>query len=228
MTPMRATLTAVRQFLVGFLVASLGLVLIAQQTVLVGGTVTVTGTVNVGNGSTTDTDDGTIAGGQSTVALVAAVPYAFDGSNNVRLRAATAAPITGTVALATRPILPNPTTVEYLWTTAQTDDAVVTIAGGAVVVVTQIQCTVDQATTVGVAVRIGFGASTIPTAPTDGNAVAAIIARHAGMVPGSGISRGDGSGIVGIGADGEDLRITTGAATGGGASCVISYYSPVS
>jgi hypothetical protein len=45
------------------------------------------------------------------------------------------------------------------------------------------------------------------------------------MVPGSGLSRGDGSGILGVGADGEDLRITAEAPTSGSASLVVSYYT---
>lgn len=42
--------------------------------------------VAVANGSATDTEDGDIAAGQSSVALVAALPYKYNGTSNVRLR----------------------------------------------------------------------------------------------------------------------------------------------
>ena len=119
---------------------------------------------------------------------------------------------------------PNIISVEYLWTTAQTNDAIVTVGAGAKVVVTQVQVTIDEATTVGVGFRIGFG-DTLPSAPTDGTAVAGYIASHRGLVPGAGLSRGDGGGILGVGADGENLSITAEAPTSGSASAVISYFT---
>jgi hypothetical protein len=48
---------------------------------------------------------------------------------------------------------------------------------------------------------------------------------HPGIPGGGGISRGDGSGILGIGADGEELRITSDAATGGVMDVVVSYFT---
>lgn len=120
---------------------------------------------------------------------------------------------------------PNIQTIEYLWTTAQTDDAIVTVSTGSKIVVTRISVTLDEATTVGVGFRIGFGTSTLPTLATDGIAVAGILLSHPGMVPGGGITVGDGSGILGVGADDEDLRITTDVATGGAGRAYISYYT---
>ena len=120
---------------------------------------------------------------------------------------------------------PNIITVEYLWTTAQTDDAVVTISTGSKIVVTQLQVTIDEARTVGVGFRVGFATSTLPTPPTDGNAVAGYLASHRGLVPGAVLTRGDGSGMLGVGADNEDLRITAEAPTSGSASLVVSYYT---
>lgn len=120
---------------------------------------------------------------------------------------------------------PNVITTEYLWTSAQTNDAIVTVSAGAKIVVTQIQVVVDEATTVGVGFRIGFATATLPTAPTDGNAAAGYLAGHTGMVPGSIYTRGDGSGILGVGADDEDLRITAEAPTSGEARAYISYYT---
>ena len=100
----------------------------------------------------------------------------------------------------------------------QTNVAVVTQGSGGKIVVTQVQFTCDNANTVDVGFRVGFGAATTPT--TTG-----VVASHPGVAPGSGISRGDGSGILGIGADGEDLRITSEAATGGSARVLVSYYT---
>lgn len=120
---------------------------------------------------------------------------------------------------------PNATTIEYRWTTAQTDDALVTVSAGTKIVVTRVTVTVDEATTVGVGFRLGFGTSTLATLATDGNTAAGIIASHGGLVPGGGITVGDGSGILAIGADNEDLRITTDAATSGDGRCYITYYT---
>lgn len=120
---------------------------------------------------------------------------------------------------------PNIVTTEYMWTTAQTNDAIVTISSGLKIVVTQIQVLLSDAATVAVAMRIGFATATLATAPTDGTAVVGAVASHPGMVPGSIYTRGDGSGILGIGADDEDLRITAGAPTSGEARALISYYT---
>lgn len=113
---------------------------------------------------------------------------------------------------------PNVVTLEAAYTTAQTDAAIVTIATGLKIVVTQIQAVTDEATTVGVGLRVGFGATTTPT--TTG-----VILTHPGMVPGAGISRGDGSGILGVGADNEDLRITSEVPTSGSLRILVSYFT---
>jgi len=119
---------------------------------------------------------------------------------------------------------PNATTLEYRWTTAQTD-SVVLVSTGTKIVVTRVTVTIDEATTVGVGFRLGFGTSALSTLPTDGNTGSAIIASHQGLIPGGGITIGDGSGILGIGADDEDLRITTDAATSGDGRLCVTYYT---
>ena len=56
----------------------------------------------------------------------------------------------------------------------------------------------------------------MPTLPTTGSdAVEDIICYHPGLVPGTGIQIGDGSGIIGVGGDGSELRITCDAPTSG-------------
>lgn len=114
---------------------------------------------------------------------------------------------------------PNIVTVRLQFTAVQTNVAVVTVAGGLKIVVTGFQVTVDNTTTVFPSILLGFGATTTPT--TTG-----VIGAHGGVPAGGGFGRGDGSGILGIGADGEDLRITTsGTVTGNGVELVVTYYT---
>ena len=113
---------------------------------------------------------------------------------------------------------PNVVTIEAAYTAAQTDAAIVTIATGLKIVVTQIQMTADNANTVDVGFRVGFGTANTPT--TTG-----VILTHPGVAAGSGISRGDGSGILGVGADNEDLRITSEVPTTGSIRILVSYFT---
>ena len=115
---------------------------------------------------------------------------------------------------------PNIVTTRTQFTTAQTDASLVgTINAGTKVVVTGFQVTLDNASTVFPSVRIGFGATNTPTGT-------GVIGAHGGLPAGGGFGRGDGSGIIGIGADGEELRITTvGTATGNGVEVVVTYYT---
>lgn len=117
---------------------------------------------------------------------------------------------------------PNIITAESRFTAVQNDTAIVTVGAGTKIVVTQIMVTVDEAVTVGVNVRIGFGTATLPA---QGTGVNGILFRHEGMVPGGGAVRGDGSGILGIGADNEDLRVTCETPTSGALSVVVSYFT---
>lgn len=113
---------------------------------------------------------------------------------------------------------PNVKTTRLQFTAAQTDTAIVTVASGLKIVVTAFQVTLDNASTGFPLVRIGFGTANTPTG-------AGVIGAHGGVPAGGGFGRGDGSGIIGIGADGEDLRITTvGAATGNGVEVVVTWY----
>ena len=114
---------------------------------------------------------------------------------------------------------PNVQTIRLQFTAAQTDVAIITVGAGAKIVVTALQVTLDNASTVFPSCRIGFGTANTPT--TSG-----VIAAHGGIPAGGGFSRGDGSGIIGVGADNEDLRITTvGTATGNGVEVIVTYYT---
>lgn len=113
---------------------------------------------------------------------------------------------------------PNVVTIEAAYTAAQTDTAIVTIGAGLKIVVTQAALICANTNTVDVAARVGFGTANTPT--TTG-----VVLTHPGIPAGSGYSRGDGAGILGIGADNEDLRITCGVPTTGSVRVLVSYYT---
>jgi fibronectin-binding autotransporter adhesin len=121
---------------------------------------------------------------------------------------------------------PNIQTSTYIWTGATTDDPVIPVVGsGHKIAVTRLSVFLDEATTVGVGVRAGFGASNVPALGSAGaDGVAGILFYHPGMVPGSGANIGDGGAVIGIGGDGEDLRLTAEATTGGTGSISVSWY----
>lgn len=113
---------------------------------------------------------------------------------------------------------PNIVTIEASYTAAQTNAAIVSVSAGTKIVVTQLQVTADNANTVDTGFRVGFATATTPT--TTG-----VVGTHPGLARGSVYSRGDGSGIIGVGADDEDLRITSEVPTGGSIRVLVSYYT---
>lgn len=120
---------------------------------------------------------------------------------------------------------PNVVTREYMATGAQTNDAIVTVDSTLKIVVTAIEAMVDNATTVDVGVRIGFGATVVPAEPADGATVDGIVLSHPGIAAGSGVVRGTGAGILGVGAADADLRITSEVPTTGKLRVLVSYYT---
>jgi hypothetical protein len=113
---------------------------------------------------------------------------------------------------------PNVITIEAAYTAAQTDTALVTISTGSKIVVTQVQVIADAANTVKPQARVGFGTANTPT--TTG-----VVLTHPGIPAGGGVSRGNGSGIIGIGADNEDLRVTCAVPTTGSLRVIATYYT---
>ena len=113
---------------------------------------------------------------------------------------------------------PNIITLEAAYTAAQTDASIITVSAGTKIVVTAIDVVCDNANTVAVAVRVGFGTTTTPT--TTG-----VVLTHPGVAAGSGISRGNGGGMLGVGADDADLRITCGVPTTGSIRVLVTYYT---
>ena len=121
---------------------------------------------------------------------------------------------------------PNIITREYYTTAVQTNDPIIdSIGAGAKIVVTLIDAICDNANTVDVKVRIGFGTASVPAEPASGASVAGVVLAHSGIAPGSGVVRGSGAGMVGVGADGEELRITNEVPTGGSLKVTVSYYT---
>ena len=110
---------------------------------------------------------------------------------------------------------PNTTTVRANYTAAQTNTAIASTSEK--IVVTRCSVTLDNATTVDVQCRIGFGTATTPT--TTG-----VILSHPGIAAGSGVVEGSGAGILGVGAAGEDVRITCEVPTTGSLDVVLTYY----
>lgn len=122
---------------------------------------------------------------------------------------------------------PNIITATYNTTAAGTDDPVIAVVGsGTKIAVTRVQVTLDEACTVGVAVRMGFGAANVPAlGASQADGVAGILCYHPGLVPGGGLIVGNGGGILGVGGDGEDLRITNEVPTGGTLGVTVSYFT---
>ena len=119
---------------------------------------------------------------------------------------------------------PNVVTRSARNTAAQTDTALVTVAGGLKIVVTRVEVTNANDSTVDVDFEVGFGASTVPAAAA-GAGVAGMIADFQGCPPGGGMQSGTGAGILGIGADGEDLRYSNTVPTTGSCTVTVSYYT---
>lgn len=103
---------------------------------------------------------------------------------------------------------------------AQTDTALVTITTGQKIVVTGILVTADNANSVDVAVRVGFGTANTPA----NDASSGMIASHPGVPAGGGLAWGNGGGILGVGADNADLRLTCEVPTGGSIDVNAIYY----
>lgn len=106
---------------------------------------------------------------------------------------------------------------------AQTDASIVgTINSGTKVVVTRLSIYCDNANTGDTSVKIGFGASTLPSSVETG---ANGIIFEGSFDGGAGITIGDGSGIIAIGADGEELRVTSADPAGGNLNISFSYFT---
>jgi hypothetical protein len=106
---------------------------------------------------------------------------------------------------------------------AQTDAALVgSISSGTKVVLTRLSVICDNANTGDCAITIGFGATNVPT-PSLAGVTGGIV--NGSFDGGAGITIGDGSGIIAVGGDGEELRITCSDPAGGNIRISYSYYT---
>ena len=104
---------------------------------------------------------------------------------------------------------------------AQTDtDIIGAVSPGTKLVVTWLTVTVDEDTTAGTQCRIGFGTTNTPALDAAG-----VIMSHSGIAPGSGVATGNGAGIIGVGADGAELRVTCEDPAGGALDITVGYFT---
>lgn len=113
---------------------------------------------------------------------------------------------------------PNIVTVAAEYTSAQTNTAIVTISTGSKIVVTACEVTLSNANTVNTGWYVGLATATTPT-------TSQVLNTHPKGAAGSGVMVGNGSGIIGMGADNEDIRITSDAPTTGALRVRISYFT---
>lgn len=111
----------------------------------------------------------------------------------------------------------NAITTRTNYTGAQTNAALITVATGTRILLTRCCVLADNANSVDVQVRVGFAAVTTPTG-------VGVVLSHPGIAAGSGVVEGNGAGVLGVGADGEDLRITSEVPTGGSIDVVTTHY----
>jgi hypothetical protein len=108
-------------------------------------------------------------------------------------------------------------------TSAQTDASLTgAIGSGMKVVVTQLCVKADPANSGAFNVRVGFGAATVPASAE--TAVVGLL-MDGEFDPGMGHQVGNGSGIIGVGADGEELRIDCEDPGAGNVFVSLSYYT---
>jgi len=109
-------------------------------------------------------------------------------------------------------------TIRQNFTTSQTNAALLSVATGRVLVVTGVSVSSDNGTAADVPVLLGFGVTATPTGT-------GVFFAHPGIAPGGHVERGSGSGILGVGADGEDIRLTSGTPSLGSIDVVLTAFS---
>jgi hypothetical protein len=112
---------------------------------------------------------------------------------------------------------PNVISLLTNYTSAQTDAALITVGTGNKIVVTRCSVMAANSNTVDTVVRVGFGSASTP-------ATTSVIYSHPGLASAQIHVEGNGGGILGMGTDGQDLRITSSVPTGGSIDIVVSYY----
>ena len=106
---------------------------------------------------------------------------------------------------------------------AQTNAAIVTVSGGTKIVVTRLSVIADADNTGTPSCVVGFAAATLATPGTTGGA--GLLMQSNGLIAGGGFTIGNGSGIIGVGADGEDLRYSCQDPAGGAITIAVTYFT---
>lgn len=106
---------------------------------------------------------------------------------------------------------------------AQTNAALITVSAGTKIGVTRLSMTCDTGNTGPINAVVGFGTATLPARAHTG--AVGILHGFDGMPAGGGITIGDGSGILGIGADDEDVRLTMEDPAGGSCTVSLTYFT---
>ena len=115
-------------------------------------------------------------------------------------------------------------TKEWSFDAAQTDVSLQAFSAPESGVVTYIDVSTGNSTSVDVAVRIGFATTTLPTLTQNsstGNPGMAF--SHSGIARGGGMVKANGGAPIAIGAAGDPLRLTCTAPTGGSLRVIIGY-----
>jgi hypothetical protein len=120
---------------------------------------------------------------------------------------------------------PNIITREFMSSDTEADTDMLGAVGATDhVVVMGLSVMVDGTVSNNPAVRIGFGATTVPTEPATGAGVNGVVLSHPGLVGGSGVERGNAGQPIAIGGAGEELRCDISTITGGQINIIITYY----
>lgn len=105
----------------------------------------------------------------------------------------------------------------------QTDVALVTCGAGCKVIVTFAKATCDPDNTGDIGIRVGLGTANVPAGSHTGTA--GVVLANDGILPGGGEVSGNGGGIIGVGADGEDLRYTSEDPAGGSCNVIVKGFT---
>jgi hypothetical protein len=107
---------------------------------------------------------------------------------------------------------------------AQTGALIVDISAGTKIVVTRLSISCGESTDAATSIAVAFDTdATFPARSHNGTA--GYLIGFNGIPAGGGITIGDGSGIIGVGTDGQDLRYTSEDPTGGSCSISVTYYT---
>lgn len=109
-------------------------------------------------------------------------------------------------------------------TGSTTDVALASVSSGSKIVVTQISAVVGaNVTDTSLGITIGFGTANTPTTSTTGTTGMVL---EGNFAPGGGQQKGNGAGIIAVGGDGEDLRVSlSGDPTTGSVYIQFTYYT---